>query len=411
MNQPRIEFIPLRPAIRSDAPTTLDLLIKITAPAPDAGVQRPALNLGLVLDRSGSMGGHNKIGFAREAAIFTVQELLPTDRVSLTIFDNHVETLAPNALVEDKNWLVNLIRGIESRGSTALHAGWEEGARQVGQHVVPRGLNRVLLLSDGQANSGVTQPDAIATDVHRLALGGIGTTTLGLGDDYNEDLLQSMANAGDGNYYYVEAPSQLPTIFATELRGLAATAGTGVTLAIEPGDGISVAEVLNDFERLPNSRLKLPNLVAGSPTLIVVRLQLPPMSPEKALCRFRLEWTAPRASERQTLTSSLNLPVATSSAWESLAANIDVHEQVVLLRIARLKERATIALQHGDAKEASRLIAEAREILATAPWTAEVQREDAAIARLKEYLDDESWSKFHKSSKYGSYTRRHSKTI
>jgi Ca-activated chloride channel family protein len=263
----RVDPAPPRPAVQSDAPTTLDVLVKILSLAPEAWVHRPALNLGLVLDRSGSMGGH-KIVFAREAAIFTVQELQATDRVSLTIFDDDIETLAPNALVEDKNWLVELIRRIRPGGSTALHGGWEEGARQVGRHLARRGLNRVLLLSDGHANAGVTQADAITSDVHRRALEGITTTTLGLGDDYNEDLLQAMAIVGDGNYYYVDSPAQLPAIVATELRGLAATVGTGVNLAVEPSDGISVAEVLNDFDRLPDGRLKLPNLVAGCPTLI-----------------------------------------------------------------------------------------------------------------------------------------------
>ena len=411
MKQPCIELIPFRPAVRSDAPTTLDVLIKITVAAPDFGVDRPALNLGLVLDRSGSMNGHNKITFAREAAIFAVRELLPTDRVSLTTFDHTIETLAPNAPVEDKNQLVNLIRGIEPRGNTALHDGWQEGARQVGQNLVPGGLNRVLLLSDGQANSGLTQPDAIATDVHRRSLEGVSTTTLGVGDDYNEDLLQAMANSGDGNYYYVEDASQLPTIFATELRGLAATVGTGVTLAIEPRDGISVAEVLNDLDRLPDGRLKSPNLVAGAPTLIVVRLNLPAVSHERELCQFRLEWSASRTTERKTLTASLSLPVTPSPVWETLAANVDVHEQVVLLRIASLKEQATAALYRSRVELASRLITEAKEILATAPWTAEVQRENAAIDRLKEYLDNKDWNKFHKSSKYESYTRRRSKTI
>jgi Ca-activated chloride channel family protein len=102
MKQPEIEIIPIRGAVRSDAPVTLEVLLRITPPAPDVQVQRPALNVGLVLDRSGSMGGHNKIGFAREAAIYAVQQLLPTDRVSVTIIDDKVETIVPSTLGENK---------------------------------------------------------------------------------------------------------------------------------------------------------------------------------------------------------------------------------------------------------------------------------------------------------------------
>src|SRR5262245_45404044 len=93
LSKPTIELIPLRNSIRTEEPVTLDVLLKITPPQLDALVQRPPLNLGLVLDRSGSMGAHNKIEFARDAAVFAVQELLPSDRVSVTIFDNEIQTL------------------------------------------------------------------------------------------------------------------------------------------------------------------------------------------------------------------------------------------------------------------------------------------------------------------------------
>ena len=148
------------------------------------------------------------MNYAREAAIFAIEQLLPTDRVSITIFDTKVETLAPNAPAVDKGRLVALVREIEPRGSTALHDGWQEGGTQVRQNLVAGGLNRVLLLSDGIANVGLCEPDALATAASRLAAEGVSTTTLGLGDDYNEDLLEAMAQSGDGNYYYVEHPSQ-----------------------------------------------------------------------------------------------------------------------------------------------------------------------------------------------------------
>src|SRR4051812_9300538 len=78
-----LELIPLRPAVRSDAPVTLDLLLRIVPPALQGPPRRPPLNLGLVLDHSGSMAGSGKIDYARQAAAYAVQQLLPEDRVSL----------------------------------------------------------------------------------------------------------------------------------------------------------------------------------------------------------------------------------------------------------------------------------------------------------------------------------------
>src|SRR5258708_5730616 len=116
MTKPTIEIIPARAAVRADSPTTLDVLLKITPPERDRNVQRPSLNLGLVLDRSGSMEAHNKIAFAREAAIFAVQHLRPSDRVSITIYDNKIETLVPSTYAENKGRLIDIIKSIEPGG-------------------------------------------------------------------------------------------------------------------------------------------------------------------------------------------------------------------------------------------------------------------------------------------------------
>ena len=334
MKYPQIDLIPSFPAVRSDAAVLLDVLVRITPPTPEVQVQRPAINLGLVLDRSGSMAAHKKIDFAREAAIFAVQQLLPTDRVSVTVFDDEVQTPVPNTVAEDKLRIVEVIRGVHAGNTTALHGGWREGTHQVGRHLLPGGLNRVLLLSDGLANVGETNPDAIATDVNGRAAEGVSTTTMGLGDDYNEDLLEAMARSGDGNYYYIESPQQLADIFQTELQGLMATFGERVSLGVEPQAGVAVADVLNDLDRIRTTgRFKLPNLVAGMPILMLVRLSIPPTSEERDLCRFRLAWDAPKGAGRQTVLVALRLPAVTVSVWQTLPPAVEVQERAALLLI------------------------------------------------------------------------------
>lgn len=94
---------------------------------------------------------------------------------------------------------------------------------------------------------------------------GISTTTLGLGDDYDEDMLATMALSGEGNFVHIQSANQLPEIFETELAGLAATLGQGVRLILKPQTGARVLSVLNDFDLTPRGHYKLPNLVVGSP--------------------------------------------------------------------------------------------------------------------------------------------------
>ncbi|MFN4260258.1 MAG: vWA domain-containing protein [Gemmataceae bacterium] len=427
MQQPQIDLIPIRGAVRSDDPITLDVLIRVTPPRPNGEMKRPTVNLGLVIDRSGSMGGGggssrlsprgdsshhgsmgdslSKMSCARAAAIFAVEQLLPTDRVSVTIFDDHVETIVPNTLAENKGRIVELIQGVHSRGSTALHGGWEEGARQVQQHFVPAGLNRVLLLSDGLANVGETNPDTIATHVHRLAQEGVSTTTMGVGNDYNEDLMEAMARSGDGNYYYIEAPRQIADIFQSELQGLMTTFGHTVSLGIEPQHKVILADVLNELDRLPTGRLKLPNLVAEMPLHILVRLNVPPMAGESELCRFRLAWNAPKQPQRQIMTVSLQLPAVGKDTWELLAPVTEVQEQVVLLLIARHKKQATQCLERQDRDGAACGLQEAMQLLASAPDTPEMRREARALAEIEGYLESGACQRFLKHAKYQAHQR------
>ncbi len=409
MTAPQLELTPVRPAVRSDAPCSLDLLVTVRPPTL-ANAVRPPLNLGLVLDRSGSMGQAKKIGYAREAAGFAVRQLTAADRASLTVFDDAVETLVPNATVGYAlTELLRKIAAVEPGGSTALHGGWLEGARQVRAGFMTGGLNRVVLLSDGLANVGMTEPDAIATDVHRLSKEGVGTSTLGLGDDYNEVLLEAMARAGDGNYYYVEDPAQLPAIFAAELAGLAATVGRDVSLSIDPGPGVTVADHLNDFDRLPDGRLKLPTLIAGMPVYGVVRLNLPAAAASLAVATVTLNWTADGTTHRTT--AGVTLPAVSGATWHGLAAVVPVQERAAVLLVARHKRAATAASAAGDRSTARKWLAEARAVLAAAPATPELVRQAEALARMENLLHTGQHEKFRKRGRYEAYSDSHSRPL
>ncbi len=130
MKVPTINLIPLRAAVSSDAATTLDVLVRIIPPTAEVELKRPTLNIGLVIDRSGSMQGQ-KIEYARQAACYAIQQLLSTDRASVTIYDTEVETLIPSTLAVDKADITRKIQRIQTGSSTALHAGWSHGGNQV----------------------------------------------------------------------------------------------------------------------------------------------------------------------------------------------------------------------------------------------------------------------------------------
>ena len=407
MKVPTINLIPLREAVSSDSPTTLDVLVRIIPPEPEIELERPALNIGLVIDRSGSMGGQ-KMEYARQAACYAVEQLLPTDRVSVTIYDDQVETLIASTPAVNKANIIHQIKRIHSRGSTALHAGWVQGGIQVSQHLNPEYLNRVILLSDGLANVGETNPDVIASDVHGLAKRGVSTTTMGIGDDYNEDLLEAMARSGDGNYYYIQSPQQLPNIFARELQGLMATIGTTVSLGIEPQGDITLGEVLNDLDVNVNGRYSLPNLVIGNPIEVVVRLKVPPMAQESGLCYFRLAWNAPEQQTRQKLRVALRLPAVSSAQLREFPFNPEVQQQVALMMAARAKNEAVQLADRGKYEAASQLLQQTRQQMLTTPELSLTGPEAEALADLDSELQARNISSYRKMSRSQSHSRSYS---
>lgn len=407
MKVPQIELIPLRAAVSSDHPSTLDVLVRIVPPTAPDDLKRPALNLGFAIDRSGSMSGQRKISFARQAVCYAVQQLLASDRVSVTIFDDQVQTLVRSTLAVDKADITRQIERIQPKGSTALHTGWLEGGIQISQHFNSEHLNRVILLSDGLANVGETNPDAIASDVHGLAKRGVSTTTMGVGNDYNEDLLEAMARSGDGNYYYIESPQQLPDIFQTELQGLMATVGHTVSLGIEPQGDVKVVDVLNDLDRNRQGRYQLPNLVVSNAIEVVVRLKVPAITVQAAdLCYFRLAWNDPQQQQRQKVRAALHLPVVSSAQLEDFPLNSEVQEQVARLMAARAKQEVVRNLDRGDYAAARLSLEAARTQVSAAPVSARMSMELEALADLDADLASKDLTRARKKATYQSYQAR-----
>ncbi len=417
MSEPRVDLIPVRPAVCADQEIHLDLLVRIVPPAPEVHFVRPRLNLALVLDRSGSMAAEKKMDYARKAAAFAVEQLLPNDSVSVIAFDDQIDMIVPAGPVTNKAEILRKIATIGPRGSTALHAGWEIGARQTLEHKVLDGLNRVLLLSDGLANVGLTDPTAISGEVAGMNAKGVSTTTLGVGDDYNEDLMEAMARYGDGNYYFISDPVQLADIFQTELQGLVATLGTKVTLGYAPAGqsprSVTVSDFLNDLPRDDQGRWNLPNLVVGNPILGVLRLRVPAQGATSEqpveLGQVRIAWDEPGKQGRPSVLIPLRLPIVTKDRWDSLGEDVSVQEQVALLMATRAKREAIQAYDRGDVTGAARHLEMAVACCAPLPASASVSEELANISELKAELDGQRYTKFRKMGTFQAYQRTTSK--
>ena len=222
--------------LAANATTELGVRMLVTArDLPDA--QRPPLNLGLVLDTSGSMDG-DAIGSMKSSAKALVDRLRVGDRISIVTFHSHADLLVPSTVIDSTNRAAmdHAIDGIVASGTTDLQGGLTAGLAQVTQHQLPLGINRIVLLSDGVPNASNQLPATIAS-IHQY---GISVTSLGFGIDYDTSLMTQIARDTGGTFHYLDKPEEVAAVFDDELTKMSTVVGRGLQLVLEPGPGVTI---------------------------------------------------------------------------------------------------------------------------------------------------------------------------
>ena len=234
--------------LKAGEETNLYLMVKVTGPKGDSKREPLPLNLSVVIDRSGSMNG-DKLAYVKQAAKELVNRLGVKDRLSLVSYGDDVRVVLPPREVNDKDRFKRAIDGIQIQGWTNLSGGWLQGCEFVGAELFQKGVNRVLLLTDGLANRGETNPRRLATWASEKRAQGITTTTFGVGMDYNEDLLSRLASEGGGAFYFIDNPDQASTLFKEELQDLYNVVGQNLTVSIETESDVRSVKQLYDYPR------------------------------------------------------------------------------------------------------------------------------------------------------------------
>jgi Ca-activated chloride channel homolog len=234
----------------ADDRNELGLRVRIVGKAlPDA--QRPPLNLGLVLDTSGSMEG-DAIKAVRDSAKALVAKLRDGDRISIVAFHSRADVLVDNRIVTaaTRTQVNQAIERITARGTTDLASGLAVGLGQVIRNPVPAGINRIVLLSDGVPNNQLNLEATIAS-IHQQ---GISVTSLGLGTDYDTKLMTRIARDTGGAFHYLEQPDEVAAVFDDELTKMTTVVGRNLQLVIEPGPNVAI-QALPGFTLGPDGKL------------------------------------------------------------------------------------------------------------------------------------------------------------
>jgi Ca-activated chloride channel family protein len=349
---------------------TVHAMLELTAPAVEGERPTPPLHLALAIDRSGSMSGP-KLDAAKRAAAFLAHHLGPNDALAVVTYDDQVRLVAPLAPVEPH--LFPALESVVAEGTTNLSGGWLKAREELGRGQDPAATRRVLLLTDGLANVGITDHPTLVQMAASAAAECISTTTIGFGEDFDEELLTTMADAGRGGSYYASGPDEAPGIFAQEFEGLASVVAQNLSVEIRPTDDVNLLGILNEYPSIgvPGGvQVQLGDVFAKDRLRVVLRLHVPSVA---SLGVRRIADVVVRyvAVGPQVAAHELVVPIVVNlvSADEAAAAAADaeVTEQVVVLRAAEAQRRARTLADAGDfagAREVLRSTAEALGTLA-----------------------------------------------
>jgi len=345
-------------------PIRLYVMILVKADSAMNDAKRRPLNLSLVVDRSGSMAGA-KIDYTRRAATMLVQNLGLNDTLSIVLYNDEVTTLLPPEKVQRKDIINQQVQRITPSGATNLSGGWLEGVKWVGQGILPDQTNRVIIISDGLANRGVTDTEKLIAFAKQKYGEGVSTTTMGLGEDFNEDLLMQMANAGGGAYYYIENPEGMPTILNEELSGLLSLVGQNLTVTVTGAQAGGVRQMNAYVEDLAagGKLYRLGDLFGDEVKALVLEIQVPTPAGEGVLnvatVRVEYDKLGDHGAEHVVFESDIDVTISRDAALPTRKGNPEVTQQVMLLKAAQARRKAVALADEGKFNEASQVLEQA----------------------------------------------------
>ena len=323
--------------------------------------ERPPVNVAIVLDRSGSMSGQ-KIEHAKKAAVQAIDYLGKDDIVSVIAYDHNVTVVVPATKVSDKADIKKRISTLQPGGNTALFAGVSKGAAEIRKFADKDRVNRVILLSDGKANSGPSSPKALGDLGASLKKEGISVTTWGLGNGYNEDLMDQLAQRSDGNHTFIESPQQLAGIFEAEFGDILSVVAQEVAIDIKCAAGIRPVKVLNREAEISGQRImtQLNQLYSRQEKYILVEVEIPATEADETrkIADVEISYANMLTETTDEISSSLSVKFTRSKEVAEKSTNEEAMTEVVLQKATAANKLATSLRDQGDIQQAKKVLKE-----------------------------------------------------
>lgn len=356
-----------RDAVLSSAENFILYLLLEATPRGENTARLP-LNLGIVLDRSGSMYDEKRLEYVSEAVKYLIDHLGPEDRASIIAFADKAAVVATaEQLQQDKERVKRAIDDIdllEIGGGTQMALGMEAALAEVEKYYSSSRLNRLLILTDGQ-----TYEERKCLELARKQYGRVSCSTLGVGLEFNEKLLMEMAEASGANYHFISDPATISGIFSKELAGLRNVTLTNTRMEVRLSTGVGLKEAFRSSPQIypfknatPNAErvlsLPLGDLEAGVATSVLLVCVLPPRKPGRVrIAQASFCYDTPDARGQQEETEAVVAYTLDRSAVGK--ANAYVMNLVDQVSIAKIQSQAEVAAAAGNIDKATRLLGNA----------------------------------------------------
>jgi len=328
-----------------------------------------------------------------------VQNMTSKDRISIISYDDEANLIVPSTLCSNKELIIQCINGINCGGMTNLHTGWLLGAEEVAKYKNKKSINRVLLLSDGNANRGLTDINEINEQCSGLADTGVTTSTYGLGIHFNELLMIEMAKNGLGQSYYGETAQDLLDPFKEEFELLQNIIATDIKLKFTSPKFIKT-KLMNNFRRDEGkSCWFMPDIAKDGEGWALFRLNLGEnYIKSKAIEVIRCEVSYKDADGKDIIADTVKLvlePLSPNS-FETIAENEKVKSRITEMKVANIQLKAMQAARLEDWYHVDNLINQAKEISKNNEWLSN------SIRALEKYSKSRRMEHFSKEAMYSS---------
>lgn len=344
-----------------------DISVALTLSGADiGGPENPVIqpvDLVVVLDRSGSMHGH-KIADARNAVIELINYMGREDRMALITYSDGVNRLSPLVNLDggQREHLESLVRGVAAGGGTNLGGGLRMGIDTLLHHGAPNRQRRVILISDGLANQGITSPRDLGEMAADAGEWGLGISTVGVGYDFNEVLMTTIADYGAGNYYFLENPRAFAEVFKKEFESTRKVVAGNAELRIRLKEGVQLIDAGGYPIEMVGSVaiIRLGDLLAGRQRKIYLTYRIP-TGRLRSYTLGDMEITYRHNGEQLQFVGDERFQVDCIEDKKAVISSIDKKvwsEQVVKEDFSKLKDTVATAIRKGKKKEALEAIEE-----------------------------------------------------